>query len=75
MAEISADLQVNFGSIDKATPFEVVVDDTGLVGDSPVRVEFSPDLIVKVISWEAALWQGAKEGIPPILGMVAPGTK
>ncbi|MBF0340356.1 MAG: hypothetical protein HQL95_05260 [Magnetococcales bacterium] len=75
MAEISADLQVNFGSFDKATPFEVVVDDTGLVGDSPVKVEFSPDLIVKVISWEVAVWQGAKEGIPPILGMVAPGTK
>ncbi|MBF0339382.1 MAG: hypothetical protein HQL95_00285 [Magnetococcales bacterium] len=75
MAEISADLQVNFGSFDKSTTFDVMVDETGLVGDSPVQVEFSPDLTVKIISWEVAVWRGAKAGIPPILNMIAPGRK
>ncbi len=75
MGQVSADIQVNFGTRDQSGVLDVVVEDTGLVGDSPVKVAFSPDLTVKIISWEIAVWQGAKTGIPPILEVVEPGSR
>jgi hypothetical protein len=82
MAELTANLQIQFASFAADTPFELVVDETDQVGSVPVHVDYSLDYTIYLQSAVAAIITSSskkKEGdatsISPLEKMITPGRK
>ncbi|MEO5349735.1 MAG: hypothetical protein H7836_08825 [Magnetococcus sp. YQC-3] len=75
MAEISADLQIQFASHAADAPFELVVENTDQKGDVPVHVDYISDLIIFMQSYNIDTKNMNDIRFEPLKKMLQPGRK
>ena len=78
MAEVTANLQIQFASFAADTPFELVVDDAELEGNSPVQVEYPMNFTMYLQAYAMAVMTNSAvqpSDFEPLKKMISPGRK